>query len=50
MENCELESLKEYIYCNGRMNEDQVCEITSCCLLGLDYLHSQYFMHRVIDD
>ena len=50
MENCELRSLDEYIHYNGILNEDEVREIASCCLLGLDYLHSQNIMHGVVDN
>ena len=32
------------------LNEDELREIASCCLLGLDFLHSQYMSHGVIDD
>lgn len=49
MENCVLGSLDEYIHYNGTLNEDEVREIASCCLLGLDYLHSQNIMHGVVD-
>ena len=50
MENCELGSLDEYIHYNGTLNEDEVREIASCCLLGLDYLRSLNTMHGVVDD
>ena len=50
MENYELGSLDEYICCNGGLNEDEVREIASCCLLGLDYLRSLNTMHGVVDD
>ena len=50
MENYELGSLDEYIYCNVGLNEDEVREIASCCLLGLDYLRSLNTMHGVVDD
>ena len=49
MENYELGSLDEYIYCNGGLNEDEVREIASCCLLGLDFLHSRHIIHGVVD-
>ena len=50
MENCELGSLDEYISISMGLNEYEVREIASCCLLGLDYLHSQHIMHGVVDD
>ena len=49
MENCELGSLDEYIHYNGTLNEDEVREIASCCLLGLDFLHSRHIIHGVVD-
>ena len=50
MENCELGSLWEYMDNNMGLNEDELREIASCCLLGLDFLHSQYMSHGVIDN
>ena len=50
VENEQLESLREYMDENNRFNEDELREIASCCLLGLDYLHSQHIMHGVVDD
>ena len=50
MENCELGSLDEYISISMGLNEDEVREIASCCLLGLEFLHSQHIMHGVMDD
>ena len=29
------------------MNEDELRDITSCCLLGLFYLHNLKVIHRV---
>ena len=49
MENCELESLKEYMNANNGLNEDALREIASCCLLGLDFLHSQHIIHGVVE-
>ena len=50
MENCELGSLREYMDNIMGLSEDELREIASCCLLGLDFLHSQYMSHGVIDD
>ena len=48
MENCALESFSEYMDVNDRLNEDELRAIASCCLLGLDFLHSHHSMHGVI--
>ena len=50
MENCEFGSLMKYMDKRERLSEDELREIASCCLLGLDFLHSQYMSHGVIDD
>lgn len=49
MENCELESLREYMNMNNGLNGDALREIASCCLLGLDFLHSQHIIHGVVE-
>ena len=48
MECCDLESLEKYKYMNETLTEEALREITSCCLLGLDFLHSHHSMHGVI--
>lgn len=48
MENCALESFSEYMDVNDRLNEDELRAIASCCLLSLDFLHSQHIMHGVV--
>ena len=48
MENCALESFSEYMDVNDRLNEDELRAIASCCLLGLDSVHSQHIMHGVV--
>ena len=35
--------MKQKCYCT----EDELCEIASCCLLGLDSLHKKGTMHGV---
>ena len=47
MENCELESLEKYMDKRERWSEDELCEIASCCLFGLCYLHNRKIIHRV---
>lgn len=49
MENCEFASLREYMNMNNGFNEDALREIASCCLLGLDFLHSQQIIHGVVE-
>ena len=48
MENCDLGSVEKCMYMKNRMKEDDIREIASCCLLGLDYLHSRNIIHGVI--
>ena len=48
MEYCHCGSLANYVRNGNRLNEDVLREITSCCLLGLNYLHnSNNIVHRV---
>ena len=49
MEYCDLGSMKEYVRMNRTLTEDALREITNCCLLGLDFLHSHNSMHGVFD-
>ena len=49
MEYCELESMKEYIDMSNGLSEDELCAIASCCLLGLDFLHSRRIIHGVVE-
>ena len=49
MENYELGSLRKHMDINKRLITSVLREIASCCLLGLDYLHSQCGMHGVVD-
>ena len=49
MENYELGSLREHMDVNKRLITSVLREIASCCLLGLDYLHSQCDMHGVVN-
>ena len=49
VENEQLESLREYMDENNRFNEDELRDIASCCLLGLDFLHSQQIIHGVVE-
>ncbi len=49
MKNCEVGSLARYMDKRERLNEDELREIASCCLLGLDFLHSRHIIHGVVD-
>lgn len=40
-------SLQECIDKKEKVDEIGLCEIASCCLLGLDFLHSHHTMHGV---
>ena len=48
MEYCHCGSVGAYLKRGNRLNEEELREIVSCCLLGLSYLHSRNIMHRVI--
>ena len=49
MENCDLGSVEKCVHKKDRMKYEEIREIASCCLLGLDYLHSRNSIHGVID-
>ena len=49
MKNCEVGSLARYMDKRVRLSEDELREIASCCLLGLDFLHSRHIIHGVVD-
>lgn len=49
MEYGELGSVKECFRKRYRVEEAELREIASCCLLGLNYLHSNSIMHEVAD-
>ena len=49
MEKCKLGSLKDYMKMNVGLNEESLREIASCCLLGLEFLHSQHIIHGVVE-
>ncbi|KAK8832129.1 hypothetical protein WA577_005224, partial [Blastocystis sp. JDR] len=49
MEYCHCGSLASYMRNANRLNENELREITSCCLLGLNYLHNtKKIVHRDI--
>lgn len=45
-----MESVREYMRMGSGMKETELREIASCCLLGLDYLHSRNIKHGVVDN
>ena len=47
MEYCQYGSLQAYLRNGNRLNEDELREVVSCCLLGLSYLHNRNVMHGV---
>lgn len=49
MESCKLGSLKDYMDLNVGLNEEALREIASCCLLGLEFLHSHLIIHGVVE-
>ena len=49
MENYELGPLKECMDIMGELNENAQRGIASCCLLGLDFLHSRHIIHGVVE-
>lgn len=49
MESCKLGSLKDYMDLNVGLNEEALREIASCCLLGLEFLHSHHIIHGVVE-
>ena len=42
-------SMEEYMHMNKTLREEALREITSCCLLGLNFLHSHNSIHGVFD-
>ena len=49
MENYDMGLFEECTHYNYRLTKSELREIASCCLLGLDFLHSQSIIHGVID-
>ena len=47
MELCHYGSLTAFMKNGNRFDEGELCEITSCCLFGLYYLHNLNIIHRV---
>ena len=49
MEYCHCGLLLKYMKSGNKLNEEELREITSCCLLGLNYFHNHRRIHRVCD-
>lgn len=47
MEYCKYGSLQDYITSEKHLTEPELRDVTSCCLLGLKYLHSCKILHKV---
>ena len=50
MKYCVLESVEKYICMNQQMKEDKMRGIASCCVLGMNDLHSCKYTHGLVDD
>ncbi len=49
MEYSRVRSLESIMKRKRHCTEDELCEIASCCLLGLNSLHKKGIMHGVSD-
>ena len=49
MEYCQCASIRLLLDSGYVLNEDELREIVSCCLLGLDFLHKLNIIHGVSD-
>lgn len=47
MEYCRCGSIANYMQRGNLLKEEQIREIASCCVMGLNYLHSMRIVHRV---
>ena len=47
MEYCHCGSIASYLKNGNRLDESEIRDIVSSCLLGLNYLHSRKMVHRV---
>ena len=48
MEYCRCGSVASYLKNGNRLDESEIRDIVSSCLLGLNYLHSRKMVHRVV--
>ena len=49
MEYCQCGTIRTLLESGYVLNEEELREIVSCCLLGLDSLHKLSIIHRVSD-
>ena len=49
MEYCQYGSVGAFLRNGGRLKEEELREVVSCCVLGLSYLHSKKIVHTVGD-
>ena len=49
MEYCQCDSIRTLLDSGYVLNEEELGEIASCCLLGLNTLHKLNIIHRVSD-
>ena len=49
MECCQCGSMRTLLNSGYLLNEEELREVVSCCLLGLDSLHKLNTIHRVSD-
>ena len=50
MEYCQCGSIRTLLNSGYVLNEEELREIASCCLLGLSYLHNMNIIHRVVNN
>ena len=48
MEYLHYGTIERYLRNGNRLNEEELREVVSCCLLGLSYLHKRNMLHRVL--
>lgn len=48
MEYCEYGSLGEILKRHSKLSEEEIREITSCCVLGLNEIHGNKIIHSVV--
>ena len=49
MEYCQCGSIRTLLDSGYALNEEELMDLASCCLLGLDSLHKLNIIHRVSD-
>ena len=49
MEYCQCGSIRTLLNSGYVLNEEELMDLVTCCLLGLDSLHKLNIVHRVSD-